>query len=589
MAEDAIKRRLVAILAADVVGYSRLMGDDEEGTFNTLRACRQSIDGCVAEKGGRIVATGGDSVLAEFASAVEAVRCALAMQEGIAACNIDVPEERCMRFRIGINLGDVMISDDDILGDGVNIAARLEQIAEPDSIYISGTVYDQVRNKLDIGFDDLGEKSVKNIDQPVRTYRISRAGSEAAPESAASGENAASGESTEAAKPSIAVLPFDNMSKDEEQEYFVDGMTKDIITELSRHHDLFVIARNTTFTYKGKAVDISEVGRELGVRYVVEGSVRKAGNRLRITVQLIDAATGHHLWAERYDREMEDVFEVQDEITQVIVANLPRRVEAARLEESKKKPTENMAAYDYLLRAKDHHHKRTKEDNAKAIEMAEKAIELDPEFGQAYAWHSCILGQAWGAGYIEEEEVFKLMAPAAEALEAHEDDDAECHRILAELEVLVHGNFEKARFHQDRAYAFNPNDPRIVSQRGEMLIRFGEAEEAIGWIEKAMRLDPSEADRRAVHLGMAHFAARQYQEAIEAFKRSPKLGHVQRAALAACHAALGNKAAAETEAARALEQKPDFSVEAELQRTPYQFEADTAHHRDALLKAGFPA
>ncbi len=221
--------------------------------------------------------------------------------------------------------------------------------------------------------------------------------------------------------------------------------------------------------------------------------------------------------------------------------------------------------------------------------MAEKAIELDPDFGQASAWHSCILGQAWGAGYIEEEEVFKMMAPAAEALEAHEEDDAECHRILAELEILIHRNFEKARFHQDRAYALNPNDPRIVSQRGEILVKFGEAEEAIGWIEKAMRLDPSEADRRTIHLGMAHFATRNYQEAIDAFKRSPRLGHVHRAALAASHAALGNNAAVETEVARALEQKSDFSVKAELRRTPYQFEADTEHHRDALLKAGLPA
>ncbi|HJN59938.1 MAG TPA: adenylate/guanylate cyclase domain-containing protein [Alphaproteobacteria bacterium] len=269
MATDAIKRRLAAILSADVVGYSRLMGADEESTFDILRQCRESIDGCVAEKGGCIVATGGDSVLAEFPSAVEAVRCALAMQEGIARCNIDRTDDRRMRFRIGINLGDVMINGDDILGDGVNIAARLEQIAEPDSIYIFGTVYDQVRNKLDLAYSDLGPQSVKNIDQPVRAYRVSEAQAETVP--AASG-----GADSGPAKPTIAVLPFDNMSRDEEQEYFVDGMTEDIITELSRNHDLFVIARNSTFTYKGKAVDVTEVGRELGVRYIVEGSVRKA-------------------------------------------------------------------------------------------------------------------------------------------------------------------------------------------------------------------------------------------------------------------------------------------------------------------------
>ncbi len=412
MASEVIKRRLAAILSADVVGYSRLMGADEESTFEILRQCRQSIDGCIAKKGGRIVATGGDSVLAEFASAVEAVRCALAMQEGVAACNIDVPDERRMRFRIGINLGDVMVSGDDILGDGVNIAARLEQIAEPDSIYISGTVYDQVRNKLDLAYTDLGAQSVKNIDQPVRAYRVAEA--EAAPAPVAPVSAAKSGNAGPA-KPTIAVLPFDNMSGDEEQEYFVDGMTEDIITELSRYHDLFVIARNSTFTYKGKATDVTQVGHELGVRYVVEGSVRKVGSRLRITVQLVDAADGHHLWAERYDRELEDVFAVQDEITQVIVANLPRRVEAAQLEQSKQKPTENMQAYDYVLRAKDHHHKKTKEDNAKAIEMAHKAIELDPDYSLAHAWHSCSLGQAWGRGYIEEKTVLKRISEAETA------------------------------------------------------------------------------------------------------------------------------------------------------------------------------
>jgi len=251
------------------------------------------------------------------------------MQAGVAKCNTDLPEERRMRFRIGINLGDVMVAGDDILGDGVNIAARLEQIAEPDSTFISGTVYDQACNKLELIYSDLGAQTVKNIDHPVRAYRVSEAGAAAVP---APPVSAAKSVRTSAAKPTIAVLPFDNMSKDEEQEIFVDGMTEDIITELSRYHDLFVIARNSTFTYKGKAVDVTEVGRGLGVRYVVEGSVRRVGNRVRITVQLIDAAEGHHLWAERYDRELEDVLAVQDKITQVIVANLPHRVEAAHLE-----------------------------------------------------------------------------------------------------------------------------------------------------------------------------------------------------------------------------------------------------------------
>ena len=588
MATDAIKRRLAAILAADVVGYSRLMGADEESTFNTLQACRRSIDSCVAEKGGRIVATGGDSVLAEFASAVEAVRCALDMQKGIAACNTELPELRRMRFRIGINLGDVMISGDDILGDSVNIAARLEQIAEPDCIYISGTVYDQVCNKLDLTYTDLGAQTVKNIDEPVRTYRVSQAGDLAALDMAptpASTEGAITGQ----ARPTIAVLPFDNMSRDEEQEYFVDGMTEDIITELSRYHDLFVIARNSTFVYKGKATDVMQVGRELGVRYIVEGSVRKSGNRVRITVQLIDATDGHHLWAERYDRELEDVFAVQDEITQVIVANLPRRVEAAHLEQSKQKPTESMAAYDYVLRAKDHHHKHTKEDNAKAIEMAQKAIELDPNYSLAHAWHSCSLGQALGASYMAEETVVERIRNAENGLAANSQDDAECHRILTELNLAFHRDFDKVRFHQDRAYALNLNDPRIVSQRGETRMWLGEAAEAIGWIEKAMQLDPSEAERPAKHLGQAHYVARQYQEAIGAFKRASRLGHAQHAYLAACHAALGNETEAAAETALVLESNPNYSIAAALKRAPYALESDREHQRETMLKAGLPA
>jgi adenylate cyclase len=272
-------------------------------------------------------------------------------------------------------------------------------------------------------------------------------------------------------------------------------MTEDIITELSRYHDLFVIARNSTFVCKGKATDLIQVGRELGVRYIVEGSVRKSGNRVRITVQLIDASDGHHLWAERYDRELENVFAVQDEITQVIVANLPRRVEAAHLEHSKHKSPENMAAYDYILRAKDHHHKHTKEDNAKAIELAQKAMALAPDWSLGHAWHSCALGQAWGAGYMEEDAALKLIVKAQKGLETNSEDDAECHRILTEIQLVLYRDFDKVRFHQDRAYALNPNDPRIVAQRGETRMWLGQASEAISWLEKSMLLDPSEAPR----------------------------------------------------------------------------------------------
>ena len=357
-----------------------------------------------------------------------------------------------------------------------------------------------MHGKLDLLYTDLGEQTVKNISQPERMYRVSNA--DGAP-ATATPEGGPESDYTNQVKPSIAVLPFDNMSRDEEQEYFVDRITEDIITELSRYHDLFVIARNSTFVYKGKAADLIQVGRELGVRYIVEGSVRKSGNRVLITVQLIDALDGHHLWAERYDRELEDVFAVQDEITQVIVANLPRRVEAAHLEHSKHKSPENMAAYDYILRAKDHHHKHTKEDNAKAIELAQKAIALAPDWSLEHAWHSCALGQAWGAGYMEEEAPLKLIVKAQKGLETNSEDDAECHRILTEIQLVLYRDFDKVRFHQDCAYALNPNDPRIVAQRGETRMWLGQASEAISWLEKSMLLDPSEAPRRAKALGQA--------------------------------------------------------------------------------------
>ncbi len=345
MGTNRVERRLAAIVAADVFGYSRLMGLDEVGTARTLREHRAASDAVVVKHGGRIVKTTGDGLLLEFPSVVDAVECAVAVQALMTERNEGVPQNRRMLYRIGINLGDILIEGEDILGDGVNVAARLEGIAEPGSICISASAYDQVRGKVAVEFTDLGEQSLKNIDRPVRAYRV--------------GAMAASTLSTSEPdrkalplpdNPSIAVLPFQSMSGDPEQEYFADGLVEEIITALSRFKTLFVIARNSSFTYKGRAVDIKQVGRELGVRYVLEGSVRRAGDKVRITGQLIDAASGAHLWADRFDGSLDDVFAVQDQITGTVVNAIAPRVEQAEIERTKNKPTNHLDAYDYYLR-----------------------------------------------------------------------------------------------------------------------------------------------------------------------------------------------------------------------------------------------
>jgi adenylate cyclase len=380
------------------------------------------------------------------------------------------------------------------------------------------------------------------------------------------------------------------MSGDPEQEYFVDGIVEDVITELSRYPDLFVIARNSTFTYKGRAVDIKQVGRELGVRYVVEGSARKAGNRVRLTVQLIDAEKGHHVWAERYERDLADVFAVQDEITQMIVAALPGRVEAAQTALARRKPPQAMAAYDYLLRAKDHHHKRTKEDNAKALEMAEKAIALDPDYAQAHAWKVCIIGQSWARGYgVTVKDLSEQADVAVRTLEKLGADEFECHRLLAAIRLYFFREHSQAMFHQERAYALVPNDPRIVSQQGEFLIYLGRHEEAMSWIERAMQLDPSEASRRAAYLAQAQFCARHYEDALKTFRRVSPLGTSHHAQMAACHAMLGNAAEAERHRREVLRLDANFTVKNMLALAPFVEQSDVDHVREALLKAGLPS
>ena len=373
--QDRVERRLAAILAADVAGYSRLTGLDEEGTHARLQDhLRSLVDPKIAEHRGRVVKNTGDGLLAEFSSVVDAVRCALDVQRGMAQRNKDVPQERRIEFRIGINVGDVMIDRGDVFGDSVNVAARLEGLAEPGGICVSRRVLEDIQRKLDIAFEDAGEQQLKNIEGSVRVYRLRLGGAAATTRPALPLPD----------KPSIAVLPFQNMSGDPEQEYFADGIVEDLIMALSRFRWLFVIARNSSFTYKGRAVDVKRVGRELGVRYVLEGSVRKAENLVRIAGQLIDASTGAHLWADRFDGELKDIFDLQDQVTARVVTVIAPKLVGAEIERAQRKPTDRLDAYDYYLRGEASSRPWTREANSEALRLYCKAIELDPDFASAY-------------------------------------------------------------------------------------------------------------------------------------------------------------------------------------------------------------
>ena len=580
------KRRLAAILAADMVGYSRLMEADESGTLARLKANRaEIIDPAIAENSGRIIKTTGDGLLAEFASVIDAVRCAVDVQRRMARRNSDVPENRHIAFRIGINIGDIIVEEDDIFGDGVNIAARLEALAEPGGICVARAVEDQVGNRLDVAFEDLGEQSVKNIARPIRVSRVVLDQKlTAAPTLKA--DIATVGSATE--KPSIAVLPFINMSGDPEQEFFADGLTEDILTALSRFRDLFVISRTSAFAYKGKAVNVQDVAKDLGVQYVVEGSVRKAGNRVRVTVQLIDAITDRHIWAERYDRELEDIFAIQDEVTSTIVATLPGRVEAATHDRAQRKTTDNMAAYECVLAGKTLHHRSNRQENVEALRMVERAIKLDNAYAHAHAWKACILGQAWTYGWcVDKDEMEERIVAELEIALGLDDNDSDVHRILAAIN-LVYRNFDKSTYHQERALNLNPNDDLIVVQQGEVLTWLGRPEEGIEWIRKAMLLNPFHPQRFWNHLGRAHFVARRYDEAIDAFRHISPPDYTHHAFLAAAYAQNGDDAAVKSHTQKVLKQAPDFSTEAYLETLHYKNESDREHHREALVKAGLP-
>ena len=596
MDQERQVRRLTTILAADVVGFSRLMGTNECGTLSRLKALRKNvIEPKSREHGGRTVKLMGDGVLMEFPSVVDAVKFAVDLQAAMEQENAEIPEECRIVYRIGINIGDIIVDGDDIYGDGVNIAARLEALAEPGGVCVSRNVFNQVKNKIAARFENLGLRQVKNIAEAIEVYSVTPVTSSDVPKSAetsgiekGNGETDKSNRSGAAEKPAIAVLPFDNMSQDPEQEYFADGITEDIITELARYQNLVVIARNSTFTYKGKPVRIKEVAHDLGVHYVVEGSVRKAGNRVRITVQLIESRTEKHVWAERYDRELTDIFEIQDEVTTAIIGALPSRLEAADIERVSRKAPQELAAYDYVLRSKVLHHRGTREANAEALQVLNKAIELDPDYAQAYAWKACTLRQAILRGYAEEPDNWNAqrIENAKKALSLDEND-MECLRILCEIN-MEQEDLELAEYYHNRAFALNPNDPRLLAQRGELMIWLGRAAEGIKWLQKAMMLDPLGADAFAHLLGRALRADGRYGEAVAAYKRAIARRYQNHAEMAACHAELGEHREAETQLAETFRLKPDFSIEKYVPSLSYSNLSDRKRLRDSLIKAGFP-
>lgn len=585
MEDSGVERRLAAVLAADLVGYSRLMEVDETGTLARLRTHRQElIDPAIARNGGRIIKTTGDGMLVEFTSVTCAVLCAAEIQRRMALRNQDVPPARSIQFRIGINLGDLIVEDGDLFGDGVNVAARLEALADPGGIYVSAAVRDQIGDRLDVVFEDLGPMDLKNITRPIHVFR-------AVPvlQKDADAPTPQGGPRPAPVRPGIAVLPFVNMSGDPEQEFFADGLTEDIITELSRFRDLVVISRNSVFVHKGKPVNVHAIAREFGVDYVVEGSVRKSADRVRVTVQLIDAETDTHVWAERYDRDLSDIFAIQDEVTSAIVATLRGRVEAATQERMKRKLPANMAAYECVLAGKVLHHRSERKANAEALRLLERAIALDPGYAHAHAWRACVLGQGWVHGWCEDRDATwnRIAEELAVALSL-DDHDSDVHRVQAAV-YLAGGNHERAGYHQERALSLNPNNDLIVVQQGELLTWVGRPEEGVEWIRRAMRLNPYHPERFWNHLGRAYFTARSYADAVKSFSRISAPDHTHHAFLAASNAQMGDGRAAAAHAAEVLRREPAFTVDAYLATLHYKRDSDRDHHRDGLIKAGLPA
>jgi adenylate cyclase len=577
-----MERRLAAIFAADVAGYSRLIGADEEGTLARLKAHRRElIDPTIAEHQGRIVKTTGDGVLAEFASPVKAVRCAIDVQHGMAERNAGVPEAQRIEFRIGINLGDVIVEDDgDIYGDGVNVAARLENIAELGAVYISRTVRDFVDGTPELVLEDLGERELKNIAKPVQVFRIAPPGR--APQAAAPAVPH---------KPSVAVLPFTNMSGDAEQEYFSDGITEDLITDLSKISALFVIARNSTFAYKGRSVKVQEIGRDLGVRFVLEGSIRKAGNRVRITAQLIDAGSGGHLWAERFDRDLTDIFATQDEVVEKIVAALAVNLTQGEAQRLRRRGTASVEAYETWLRARELLSRSMREAIAQAKAMYRRAIEIDPNFAAPHAGLSLATISEYVSDWAAdpEEALDEAERWARRALEL-DDQEPVSHMALGNV-MLWRRNHDGALAEFGRMIALDPNFAQGHSATGLALMYAGRAAEALEAFAIAKRLDPHSPSIVLHFVAQANFSLGNYEAAaehlLERIARTPATDS-SRMLLAACYGHRGRADEARAAWAELMKINPGFSLAQRERVLPYKEPRDFQRIADGLAKAGLP-
>jgi adenylate cyclase len=580
MVEERAQRHLAAILAADVVGYSRLMERDEAGTFSRLRAHRKELfEPKIEQHHGRIFKLVGDGLLVEFGSVVDAVECAVELQRGLADRNQSFPEDQRIEVRIGINLGDVIVEGDDLHGEGVNIATRLQALAEPSGINVSGTVFNHVRNKLAIQFDDLGQQTVKNISEPIRIYRIAGASGHRS----AIAANAALPD-----KPTIAVMPFVNMSGDPEQEYFSDGLTEDIITELSRFRHLLVAARNSTFTIKGKAVDVKEVGRMLGARYVVEGSVRRAGKRLRVTAQLLESTTGNHLWAERYDRDLDDIFAVQDELVRAISGIIPGALDRHALENLRRKPPDNLTAYDCERRGRwalTHWN----EGLPVALEWFEKAAKADPNYAMAHAGIAIVHAYNILALGSSPEKAIASAKEHSQKATVLDDQNPTVHAYAA-LAYCLSCEHRLSRQHAERAIALNPNDSYALFVMASVLTYSGEMEKALEYFAMSERLEAySPDDQRLDWLCDCHYLARNYEKVIEihgVYQHVPAILHL---ILAAAHAQLGhgsevNAAVKEYERLRPAGHDPRAMINYQVRMCWRQQDRD--HWLEGYRKAG---
>jgi TolB-like protein/class 3 adenylate cyclase len=576
MAEDRVQRRLAAILAADVVGYSRLMELDEVGTLAALKTRRKDIvQPLVAQHQGRVFKVTGDGIMVEFASAVNAVQCAIDLQQAMAEAARDQPEDRRIVLRVGINLGDVVVERGDLYGDGVNIAARLETAADPGGIYLSGTAYDQVRNKFETAFEELGEQSLKNIGAPVRVYRV--AGLVRLPIVTAAAPTS---------KPSIAVLPLTSMSGDTDQQYLCDGITEDIITELARFRQLRVLARNTSFRYRGQDVDVQRVGRELGVQYVLEGSMRRLGERIRITAQLIDTATGHHLWAERFDRNQDELFAVQDQLVKTIAATLVGRLKAVATEIALRKPPANLAAYELVLRG-DALPLYRPGATEEARKLFEQAVTLDPTYAKAYALLSNLDITAWYHDFDAPDTLLDSAFEMAQKAVAFDPNDPSSHTAVARLHQ-TRGAYSLAEYHYRKAIELNPNSAILMAGFGDLHISLGDPVKALEYFQQARTLDPFfDPSWFWPIIGVAHFLTRQYEEAVAVLDRTSDAPYWVHLFLAASHAMLGNQDRAHHHAAETLRMKPDFSISRSMTRQPLRRAEDREHLVGALRKAGF--